>query len=373
MLGRVAVVGATGAVGREALRILEARGHPASALVAVASARSAGAGLSYAGAEIEVEELGPGALEGVDVALFCADAATARRHAPDAARAGAMVVDNSSAFRMEPGVPLVIPEVNGELVRGPGLYANPNCSTIILLTALHPLRRRFGVERISVCTYQAVSGAGAAAIDELCGQARDVLEGREARPAVFHEPCAFNVFSHDSDVDAAAGLNLEEQKLVAETRKIWGDDCVAVTPTCVRVPVVRAHTEAVTVVLSRAATEAEVREAIEAGPGLRLIDDRARNRFPTPLKAAGGDDVLVGRIRPDPAEAPGPGGRRRGWCLLLCGDQLRKGAALNAVQIAELAVAARAGRAPAERERAKTAAWHAAAVGEKRARSFRAG
>lgn len=345
-LGRVVVVGATGAVGREAIAILESRGHPAGELRLVASARSAGQRVAYAGTELEVEAIGPGVFEGARAALFCADAETARRWAPEAVRAGAVVVDNSSAFRLEPGVPLVIPEVNGELVRGrPGarLIANPNCSTIILLTALNPLREAFGVEGVVVSTYQAVSGAGAAAIDELHGQARAVLGGGEARPGVFREPCAFNVFSHDSAVDTASGLNVEEQKLIAETRKIWGDESVAISPTCIRVPVVRAHTEAITVRLGRAATEREVRAVIGRAAGLRVIDDRAGNVFPTPLKASGGDEVLVGRIRPDPGERPGAGGATRGWCLLVCGDQLRKGAALNAVDIAGLALGERAG------------------------------
>ncbi|MCC6676109.1 MAG: aspartate-semialdehyde dehydrogenase [Phycisphaerales bacterium] len=346
-LGRLVIVGATGAVGREALGILEARGHPAAGIAAVASARSSGAKLGYAGGEIEVAALSERAFEGADVALFCADAETARRWAPVAVRAGAVVVDNSSAFRMDPDVPLVIPEVNGGLVAeaaGPRIIANPNCSTIILLAALNPLRAVFGVERIVVATYQAVSGAGAAAIDELHGQARAVLGGGEARPEVFREPCAFNVFSHDSAVDEETGLNVEEQKLIAETRKIWGDEQVEVTPTCVRVPVVRAHTEAITVTLARSATEEEVRRAIGGGAGLAVIDDRPGNRFPTPLKAAGGDEVLVGRIRRDPGRAAGPAGASRGWCLLVCGDQLRKGAALNAVQIADLAVGSRRAR-----------------------------
>lgn len=355
-LGVVAIVGVTGAVGREALKILESRGHPASRIVALASARSAGTTVPYAGGSLAVREISAEAFAGVSAAIFCADADTARKWTPVAVEAGSLVVDNSSAFRMSPDVPLVIPEVNGELVRGvpsagvsaktangsarrAKVIANPNCTTIILLTALNPLRRSFGVERIVVSTYQAVSGAGAAAIDELNEQARAVLAGGEARPSVFKEPCAFNVFSHDSAMDAESGLNGEELKVIAETRKIWGDESVAVSPTCVRVPVVRAHTESITVTFSRPASETEVRAALESGAGLRIIDDRSANSFPTPLKASGGDDILVGRIRRDPSVPADADGRSRGWCLLVSGDQLRKGAALNAVQIAELAAA----------------------------------
>ncbi len=334
-LGTVAVVGATGAVGREVLAILAERGHPVSGVRALASERSAGTALAYGEAEVPVAVLDAEAFEGVNVAIFAASADVAREFAPIARRAGATVIDNSSAFRMTPGVPLVVPEVNGELLDdSPTLIANPNCSTIILLLALEPLRRAFGLERVHVATYQAVSGAGLAAMDELREQAAAALEGREVEPRVFKEPCAFNVFSHDSAVDEADGLNVEERKIIEESAKIWRA-AVPLTPTCVRVPVLRAHSQAVTVTFSRPASVDEAREVLANFPGVRVIDDRAANNFPTPLKAANGDDVLVGRVRHDPAVPLDADGRSTQLCLWLCGDQIRKGAALNAVQIAD--------------------------------------
>lgn len=333
--GRIAVVGATGAVGREALAIFAARGVPAAQIVALASDRSAGLELPYGADAVRVAAVTEQSFAGCRAALFAADADTARKLVPAARRAGCVVVDNSSAFRMDPGVPLVVPEVNGRcLDERPALIANPNCSAAILLVAVEPLRARFGITRIVVATYQAVSGAGIAAMDELRAQAR-APEGSAPAPAVFREPCAFNVFSHDSAVDAEDGLNVEERKLIEECRKITGQPDLAVTPTCVRVPVLRAHTEAITVTLARAAREDEVRAAYAGGAGLEVVDDRRANAFPTPLKAAGRDAVLVGRLRPDPGVARGRDGASVGWCLLASGDQLRKGAALNAVQILE--------------------------------------
>jgi len=369
---KIAIIGATGAVGTEALRLLEERGIAAEKIVALASAKSAGAEVEYAGGTLRVRETTDAALEGVDMALFCASGAVSRRFIPGAVERGTVVVDNSSAFRMQDGVPLVVPEVNGELIEGivePGgrLIANPNCSTILLLVALEPLRRAFGIERIVVSTYQAVSGAGAKGMEELVEQTweelraaagsssanhapnevRTVVDTRTAcgetasRGTVFAEPCAFNVFSHNSAVDVESGLNVEEQKLIDETRKIWGDATVSISPTCVRVPVLRAHSEAVTVTLREAATEADVCAALRGGRGVEVIDDRAGNCFPTPRKATGRDEVLVGRVRRDPGAAVDSGGRTKGFALWLCGDQLRKGAALNAVQIAEVVGARR--------------------------------
>ncbi len=340
----LAVVGATGAVGRETLSIIHARGVPAENVIALASARSEGATLAYGSGAIHVRGLDERAAElafhRADVAIFAADADTARTYVPIAVERGALVVDNSSAFRMDDAVPLVIPEVNGELLsRGAEVVANPNCSTILLLVALEPLRRRFGVRSIVVSTYQAVSGAGLAAIEELRIQTGQILAGRAASATVFKEPCAFNVFSHDSAVDPATGLNVEERKLIEETRKIWGDPRVAITPTCVRVPVERAHSESVLVELGEPVREDEVRLALAGAPGVRILDDRATNAFPTPLKASGVDDVLVGRIRPDPGAGFDGRGRCRRWCFWLSGDQIRKGAALNAVQIAESLIA----------------------------------
>ncbi|MBX3379281.1 MAG: aspartate-semialdehyde dehydrogenase [Phycisphaeraceae bacterium] len=333
------VVGATGAVGREALAILEVRGHRADRIRAVASARSAGSTIPYAGSTIPVTEAGPASFVDCKVALFCATSDIARTLAPAARAAGCAVVDNSSAFRAEPNVPLVVPEVNGAEVAAaasPAIIANPNCSTILLLVALEPIRKRFGIERIVVSTYQAVSGAGAAAITELKTQATDMLAGREPRTNVFAEPCAFNVFSHNSAMDEATGLNGEEKKMISETRRIWHDANVEVSPTCVRVPVVRAHSESVTMTLVTPASEAEVRQSFEGAQGVFLIDDRKANKFPTPLHASGTDIVFVGRLRADPGSKRDAQGRTRNHCLFLSGDQLRKGAALNAIQIADL-------------------------------------
>jgi aspartate-semialdehyde dehydrogenase len=329
--GVVAVVGATGAVGAEFRDVLQRRGFPAREYRLLASSRSAGKRIAWIGGELEVRELGPESFRGVDLALFSAGAAISRQFAPQAVAAGAVVVDNSSAFRMDASVPLVIPEVNPQAARGHrGILAVPNCSTIILALPLWPLHRRVRVRRVVVSTYQAVSGAGHRAIVELENQTRDVLTGRPASPEVFHVPCAFNVFSHNSAI-GENGFNGEEQKMADETRKIFDAPEIRVTATCVRVPVMRAHTESVAVEFEAALPESLAREILAAAPGVRVIDDRAANRFPTPLDASGGDDVLVGRIRQDPTLDG-----LRGLQFLCSGDQLLKGAALNAVQIAEL-------------------------------------
>ena len=342
---KLAIVGATGAVGRELLTILDERGVPAGSLFPLASARSAGREVAYGSATLGVEELGAESFAGVDVALFSAGADVARQWAPTAVEAGATVIDNSSAFRMEPEVPLVIPEVNGHLVseapegESARIIANPNCSAIILVAAVDPLRRAFGIERLVVSTYQAASGAGAAAMQELEGQSRAVLAGEPAAPEVFREPCAFNVFSHDTPVDEQSGRNVEEQKVIDEARKIWGDPDLRISVTCIRVPVMRAHAESVNIALQTPATEAEVRRALAEAPGVAVVDERGDNDFPTSLKASGQDEVLVGRIRGD--ESQGFEKRDaetlwRGVDLFVAGDQLRKGAALNALQIANL-------------------------------------
>lgn len=335
----IAVAGATGAVGREILAILEARGVEASRIRALASAKSAGSFLAYAGSRVAVETLRADSFTGCDLALFATPSSISRCFAPEALAAGAAVVDNSSAFRHEPGVPLVIPEVNPQdlahLEPGRRLVANPNCSTILLLVALEPLRKAFGVKRIDVATYQAVSGAGAAGIDELVAQTRESLAGVELPPKVFHEPCAFNVFSHNSGIDLGSGLNGEETKIIRETQRIWNDSEVEICPTCVRVPAIRAHAEAVTVTLKRPASEEQVRAAFNGAAGVRLVDDRAANAFPTSRKATGLDDVLVGRLRRDPSQS-GSSTLGTRFCLFISGDQIRKGAALNAIQIADL-------------------------------------
>ncbi len=330
------------------LAILEEKHFPADRIVPLASARSAGTKIPYAGSELTVTELTDESLASVDVALLSAGGDVARSISGGSLKAGAVLIDNSSAFRMDPAVPLVIPEVNGDALndvlndsehQGVRLIANPNCSTIIMLMAITPIHRTFGIKRVVVSTYQAASGAGAAAMRELSDQTGDVLAGRDATPDIFPEPCAFNVFSHNTNVDPATGYNVEEQKMIEETRKIWGDDKVAISTTCIRVPVLRAHAESINIELKQSATEAEFRAALAAFPGLTIVDDRTTSDFPTSLKAAGGDNVLVGRIRPDvslPNESRGGERAHLGFSLFVAGDQLRKGAALNAIQIMDL-------------------------------------
>jgi aspartate-semialdehyde dehydrogenase len=335
----VAIVGATGAVGREMLAILEERAFPMRALRLFASPRSAGMRIPFRGGEIAIEALDVGAaVEGVDLALFSAGKPISREWAPRFRDAGALVVDNSSAFRGDPACPLVVPEVNPDAlsaVRGPAIIANPNCSTIIALVAVTPLHRALGVERMVAATYQAASGAGAAAMAELESQARAFAAGAPLDTAIFGRQYLFNVFSHNSAV-GPDGSNEEERKLLVETRRIWSDPAVRIAATCVRVPTLRAHAEALHLEFARATSEDEIRALLAAAPGVRTVDDRAGNRFPEPLDAAGGDDVLVGRIRMDQS-VPGD----RGAALFVCGDQIRKGAALNAIQIAEAFLPAR--------------------------------
>ena len=343
----IAIVGATGAVGRECLSILEQRNFKhavgSGGIKLLASSRSAGSTIPYRGQKVPVEELGPNSFQGIKLAFFAAGADTVKAFAPIAIAAGCTVIDKSSAYRSDPSVALVIPEVNPEALeplRGrAGIAAVPNCSTIILLIPLNPIRNAFGIERIVVSTYQAASGAGAAAMEELESQTRDILAGKPAQPRIFKEPCAFNVFSHDSTMNPTTGQNSEEQKFTTESRKIWNDPTVKVNATCIRVPVMRGHSESVCLTLKQPATESQFRAAFHNAPGLKLIDDRASNSFPTPLKVSGGDDVLVGRIRPDDTQevvGSGPGAAYRGWNLWISGDQLRTGAALTAVKIAEL-------------------------------------
>ncbi len=334
----VAIVGATGAVGQEFLAVLAQRGFPMSGLKLLASARSAGKTQTFAGKDYTIEELTEASFDGVDIALFSAGGSISKKYGPIAAQAGAVVVDNSSAFRMTEGVPLCIPEVNPASIDGirpgkGGIIANPNCSTIIALVAVTPIHRAATVKRMVVSTYQAASGAGYQGMQELEEQTRDVLAGKPPVPSFFPLPYAFNLFSHNSDMEEN-GYNQEEMKLVKETHKIWGDPSTRIMATCIRVPVMRAHAESINLELEKAVTEEEVREMIRQAPGVDLIDDRANNRFPTPLDASGKDDCFVGRLREDLSYDKARGGC--GIALFVCGDQLRKGAALNAVQIAEL-------------------------------------
>jgi aspartate-semialdehyde dehydrogenase len=330
-LPTVAVVGATGAVGVEMVRCLERRRFPLAELRLLASARSAGKSLEFGARSLTVAELGEGSFEGVDIALFSAGSAISRRFGPIATAAGAVVIDNSSAFRMDGDVPLVVPEINaGELAHHRGIIANPNCAAIISIVPLWPIHRRNRIRRLIVTTYQAASGAGAAAMEELEQATRAHLEGREYRHTVLPHPYAFNVFSHNTRIDPATGYNEEETKVINETRKIFADPAMRVTATCVRVPVLRAHCVALNFECERPIEPAQVRELLQDAPGVRVIDDAANNYFPMPKDATGQDAILVGRIRQDLSDPSG-----RSIALFCAGDQLLKGAALNAVQIAE--------------------------------------
>jgi aspartate-semialdehyde dehydrogenase len=327
----VAVVGATGAVGLELIQCLERRKFPLSQLVLLASARSSGKTLPFQGREHRVAELTEGSFEGVDIALFSAGGSISKRYAPIAVRSGTTVIDNSSAFRMDPDVPLVIPEVNPEAVaKHRGIIANPNCSTIVAITPLWPIHRINPVRRLIAATYQAASGAGAAAMTELLESTRAYLQGTDYKPTVLPHPYAFNLFSHNSKVDAETGYNEEETKMLHETRKIFGDAAIRVSATCVRVPVLRAHSEALTFECERPITPREVRDLLKEAPGVRLVDDPEKNYFPMPRDASGTDEILVGRIRQDVSDPSG-----KSIAMFVAGDQLLKGAALNAVQIAE--------------------------------------
>lgn len=333
----VAVVGVTGAVGQEFLSVLSDRDFPYRSLKLLASKRSAGKSISIQDRTFTVQELTSDSFNDVDIALFSAGGSISKEFGPIAVEKGAIVVDNSSAFRMVDGVPLVIPEVNPEAMDGikvgmkkGALIANPNCSTIICLMAATPLHRRAKVTRMVVSTYQAASGAGAAAMHELELQTREVLEGKPPTCNIFKQQYAFNLFSHNAPV-LENGYNEEEMKMVKETRKIWNDADVKVTATCIRVPVMRAHAESVNLQFEKPLDEDTAREILKNAPGVIVIDDRISNHFPTPLEVSNKDDVAVGRIRQDLSQEG-----NQGLDIFVCGDQVRKGAALNAVQIAEL-------------------------------------
>ena len=328
----VAIAGVTGAVGAEFIATLDKRGFRVSKLKALASRRSAGKRLAFRGQEVVVEELTERSFDGVDIALFSAGSGVSKRFSPIAASAGAVVIDNSSAFRMDPDVPLVIPEINGRRIREhKGIIAVPNCSAITALVPLWPIHQQNRIKRLIVSTYQAASGAGAAAIEELVESTRASLAGQNYQRKVLPHPYAFNVFNHDTRVDPETGYNEEETKVIRETRKIFEDDRIAIGVTCVRVPVLRAHCEAITFECERQISEHKVREILSSAPGVRIVDDRAKNYFPMPIDASGQDDVLVGRIRKDLSDPSG-----HSISMFVAADQLLKGAALNAIQIAEL-------------------------------------
>lgn len=325
----VAIVGATGAVGVEMLRVLERRQLPVGKLTLLASSRSVGKKLPFRGEEITVQELTHDAFEGVDFALFSAGGGISKEFAPSAVKAGAVVIDNSSAFRNDPQVPLVIPEINPEAAKAhQGIIANPNCTTAITLMGLWPLHQAFGVKRLWASSYQAVSGSGAKAIEELKLQVEALARGEEAPRTVYPWQIAFNVIPQvDAFLDS--GYTREEMKMENEGRKIMNLPHLRASVTCVRVPVYRAHSVAISAEFERPVSLAAARAALEKAPGLRVVDEPARHGYPVPLYVAGQDDCEVGRLRLDCA-------LDNGLCFWICGDQLLKGAALNAVQIAEL-------------------------------------
>lgn len=325
----IAVVGATGAVGTELLRVLERRSFPIASLRPIGSARSAGKTIRFHNDLIPVEELTERSFDKIDIVFFSAGGENSRKWVPIARQTGAIVIDNSSVFRMEPDVPLVIPEINGEDARRHhGLIANPNCTTAVALMAIYPLHRAFGVRRVFAASYQAVSGSGARAIEELRQQVELAAQDRELTPQVYPHPIAFNVLPH-VDVFLESGYTKEEMKMQNEGRKIMHLPEFRASATCVRVPVYRAHSVAVSAEFERKVSVEHAREVLAKAPGLELVDEPQSNRYPMPLKIAGKDNCEVGRVRIDCAF-------ENGLSFWVCGDQLLKGAALNAVQIAEL-------------------------------------
>jgi aspartate-semialdehyde dehydrogenase len=326
----VAIVGATGAVGQEFLNVLAERKFPIKNLKLLASAKSAGKKAEFAGKSYTVEELTHDSFTDVQVAFFSAGGSISKEFAPSAVKAGAVVVDNTSYFRMKDGIPLVVPEVNGEqIAKHNGLIANPNCCTIIMVVPLWPLHKVNRIKRVVVSTYQSVSGAGAWGLYELDAQMKAYATGQPIAKEKFPHQIVNNLFSHNTKV-AENGYNEEENKMVAETRKIFGDPKIQVSPTCIRVPIPRAHSESINIEFERPMTPDQVRAILSRAPGIKVVDDAEKNHFPMPLEASGQDDVLVGRIRQDISRDDG-----RGIDLFVSGDQVRKGAATNAVQIAE--------------------------------------
>jgi aspartate-semialdehyde dehydrogenase len=327
----VAVVGATGAVGEEMLRILEERSFPVGNLRVVASERSEGRVLKFCGENLKVERLSSASFRGVEIALFSAGAQISREFSPQAVKKSSVVVDNSSAFRMESGVPLVVPEVNPDAIKDhQGIIANPNCSTIQLVVAINPLHRITRIKRLIISTYQAVSGTGREAIEELKGQIQQWLKEEEIEKEVYPHQIAFNLLPHIGQF-LPNGYTEEELKLGNETKKIMEDDRMAVTATCVRVPVFIGHSEAVTVEMEKELPVPQVKRILSRAPGVILQDNLDDHLYPLPLEAAGKDEVFVGRIRKDKSI-------KNGVNLWIVADNLRKGAALNTIQIAELLI-----------------------------------
>jgi aspartate-semialdehyde dehydrogenase len=325
----VAILGATGAVGQELLDLLAERQFPIKQLKLLASARSAGQKIKFKSTELTVEEVSDASFQGIDLVLASAGGSTSKAWADTAVKAGAVVIDNSSAFRMNPDVPLVVPEINPEAAsQHQGIIANPNCTTILMGMGIWPLHQIQPIQRIVVATYQSASGAGARAMEEVKTQAKAILDGESPQPKILPYPLAFNLFPHNSPL-SDLGYCEEELKMVNETRKIFNAPELKITATCVRVPVLRAHSEAINLEFDRPFAVELARKTIAGAPGVRLVEDWQNNYFPMPIDATGKDEVLVGRLRQDISHPCG-------LELWLCGDQIRKGAALNAIQIAEL-------------------------------------
>jgi aspartate-semialdehyde dehydrogenase len=326
---RIAILGATGAVGTELVKLLEERDFPIAELKLLASPRSVGQTLSFRGETLAIEALSEKSFENIDIVLASAGGSLSKTWLPKAVEAGAVAIDNSSAFRMNPEVPLVVPEVNPEAAHNhQGIIANPNCTTILMAVAIWPLHQVQPIRRIVAATYQSASGAGAKAMEELKIQARAILDGKEPFPEVLPYPLAFNLFPHNSPL-TESGYCEEELKMVNETRKIFAAPELRITATCVRVPVLRAHSEAINLEFDAPFEVETARQILSHAPGVQLLENWQTNYFPMPMEATGRDEVLVGRIRQDLSQP-------NGLELWLCGDQIRKGAALNAVQIAEL-------------------------------------
>ncbi|MDP8964302.1 MAG: aspartate-semialdehyde dehydrogenase [Cyanobacteriota bacterium] len=329
---RIAILGATGAVGTELLELLDSRNFPIAELKLLASPRSAGRTLSFQGEELPVEVVSEKSFDNVDLVLASAGGGTSKAWAAKAVEKGAVVIDNSSAFRMTPEVPLVIPEVNPDAVAThQGIIANPNCTTILMAMAVWPLHQVQPVQRIVAATYQSASGAGMRAMEEVKAQAQAILNGETPPTECFPYPLAFNLFPHNTPINEQ-GYCEEEMKMVNETRKIFNAPQLRISATCVRVPVLRAHSEAINLEFAQPMSVSKAREVLANAPGVQVVEDWQANYFPMPIDATGRDEVLVGRIRQDLSHPCG-------LELWLCGDQVRKGAALNAVQIAELLVA----------------------------------
>ena len=330
-LYRVAILGATGAVGTELLELLEERNFPIAELKLLASPRSAGNKLMFRGQPLVIEAVTAESFKGIDIVLASAGGSISKQWVKDIVAAGAVMIDNSSAFRMDAAVPLVVPEVNPIAAKGHnGVIANPNCTTILMAVAVYPLHQVQPIRRIVAATYQSASGAGALAMEEVKLQSQAILNGEAPQAEILPYPLAFNLFPHNSPI-LENNYCEEEMKMVNETRKIFGEPNLRVTATCVRVPVLRAHSEALNLEFDRPFDVLKARDIVAAAPGVELVEDWQKNYFPMPIDASGKDAVLVGRIRQDISH-------ENSLDLWLCGDQIRKGAALNAVQIAELLI-----------------------------------